>query len=399
MKKLLCAMLSALLLLVPVYVSADTDAVNYEISTEPLLVGTASYSLSTNYEYTVFDFEPDSTGEYTFSISNGKLGIVSNHGMWVVVTPSEETVAETSTVWSCISVGQHIYVAIIADSAEANVTITYKPEEYEETVYLTYENVSAPSKFEFKADSDELLYIDFEDKNVNYAVLGEDGFYHLDSADGPILFVNFDDAIMNLADAVNYGQLKGIVKDGEDEVYYEYNTAFLEYIDCADKDTLLYPLTIDLIVIYKNVGAFHGWYEEDSVWVGGNEGDNWMFACYYDESIVNGEQIKGWIEKNPINDPENDPAKEPNKDSNGASTKDEADPGDDSGNSVLGDINDNGSVDMTDYILAKRAYFGTYQLKMDEFERADVNANNGIDMTDYILIKRVYFGTYSFNNK
>lgn len=61
-----------------------------------------------------------------------------------------------------------------------------------------------------------------------------------------------------------------------------------------------------------------------------------------------------------------------------------------------GDVNNNGSIDMTDYILTKRAYFGTYTLSKDEFRRADVNSNGEIDMTDYVLVKRAYFGTYTF---
>lgn len=63
---------------------------------------------------------------------------------------------------------------------------------------------------------------------------------------------------------------------------------------------------------------------------------------------------------------------------------------------ILGDINRNGEIDMTDYTLAKRAYFGTYNLDDNEFAYADVDIDNNIDMTDYILIKRAYFGTYSF---
>lgn len=62
---------------------------------------------------------------------------------------------------------------------------------------------------------------------------------------------------------------------------------------------------------------------------------------------------------------------------------------------ALGDINANGGIDMTDYILSKRAYFGTYTLSEQEFKRGDINKNNEIDMTDYILIKRAYFGTYT----
>ncbi len=62
---------------------------------------------------------------------------------------------------------------------------------------------------------------------------------------------------------------------------------------------------------------------------------------------------------------------------------------------MYGDVNVNEKIDMTDYILVKRAYFGTYDLDEVQTILADINANNKIDMTDYILLKRVYFGTYT----
>ncbi len=60
-----------------------------------------------------------------------------------------------------------------------------------------------------------------------------------------------------------------------------------------------------------------------------------------------------------------------------------------------GDINANDKIDMTDYILLKRAYFGTYTFTEEQNKIGDINKNNKIDMTDYILLKRVYFGTYT----
>ena len=62
---------------------------------------------------------------------------------------------------------------------------------------------------------------------------------------------------------------------------------------------------------------------------------------------------------------------------------------------VLGDINDNDKIDMTDYILLKRAYFGTFKFNDEQNKAGDINKNNKIDMTDYILLKRVYFGTFT----
>ena len=64
-------------------------------------------------------------------------------------------------------------------------------------------------------------------------------------------------------------------------------------------------------------------------------------------------------------------------------------------NPTKGDVNKNGKIDMTDYILLKRAYFGTYKFTEIQNLAGDINQNNKIDMTDYILLKRVYFGTYT----
>ena len=61
---------------------------------------------------------------------------------------------------------------------------------------------------------------------------------------------------------------------------------------------------------------------------------------------------------------------------------------------MLGDVNDDKSVDSLDYLLVKRACFDTYELSENETLRADVNADGIIDSTDYLLVKRIAFGTY-----
>ena len=63
----------------------------------------------------------------------------------------------------------------------------------------------------------------------------------------------------------------------------------------------------------------------------------------------------------------------------------------------LGDINGNGKIDARDYLLLKRAYFGTYTLTCN-IAVADINGNGKIDARDYLLLKRAYFGTFTFKN-
>ncbi len=64
-------------------------------------------------------------------------------------------------------------------------------------------------------------------------------------------------------------------------------------------------------------------------------------------------------------------------------------------NYISGDVNNDFTVDSLDYLLVKRACFGTYDLTDDEFARADVNADSNMDSTDYLLVKRIAFGTYT----
>ncbi len=61
---------------------------------------------------------------------------------------------------------------------------------------------------------------------------------------------------------------------------------------------------------------------------------------------------------------------------------------------MLGDVNNDGSINQYDYILIKRHYFETRILTSSEMTRADVNRDNNVDQFDYILVARHYFGTY-----
>ncbi len=85
----------------------------------------------------------------------------------------------------------------------------------------------------------------------------------------------------------------------------------------------------------------------------------------------------------------------------GGSTDD--DPEDGSGGNtdsgyLIGDVNLNGKIDARDYLLLKRAFFGTYTLKC-ELAVADVNCNDKLDARDYLLLKRAFFGTYTIKAK
>ncbi len=260
--------------------------VNWELSDLLLAVGTDSYAASNLYPYTVYAFEPSEEGKYTFSSTDSLIGLVSNNGMWITAGTSTEAisngvVAENTFEWTCTSIGQSIWVAALPDTNVATITVDFEEVEIKEIPREYYENTVTPEAFVFEGNAESLLYVDTFDGKKDEAVLGEDGFYHLNSADGPILYANLDDVLMSLVQANGYGQLKQLIKEnGEVVKIIDYTVAMLDYIACMDENTSLYPLTADLIEVFSKAGGSLGWYGEEG-WIGGVDGDEWMFACYY----------------------------------------------------------------------------------------------------------------------
>ncbi len=261
------------------------DEVNYAISDSTLEVGTKEYAVDATYPYTAYAFTPDEKGKYTISTEDGVIGIVSYIDMWVQNTPSADNVNATEVVWECNSVGQGIFVAINTDADTATITVTREELiEKEEVPWIIYENKVTPEPFVLESDFEEMMYVDTFDDVNDQAVLGEDGYYHLNDAYGPILYACLSDSLLSLSDAQKYGQLKEVFVDENGNVtertdFYE---AFEEYFVCADPDTGVYPLTEDLIAMFRRIGAYHGWYGENG-YIGGDLEDAWMFACYYNE--------------------------------------------------------------------------------------------------------------------
>ncbi len=263
----------------------DEDEINYAISDTALQVGTNDYAVDATYPYTVYAFSPEETGKYTISVDGTVLGIVSYTDMWVQNTPSEDNVNADSAVWECSAVGQSIYVAVKAEAETATITVTREDLAVKEEVpWIIYENVVTPEEFVLESNFDDMMYVETFDDVVDEAVLGEDGFYHLNDAYGPILYACLSDPLMNLSDAWGYGQLKEIILDDEGNIVErtDFYYAFEEYFNCADAETGVYPLTVDLIEMFTRIGAYHNWYGEDG-FIGGDVEDAWMFACYYNE--------------------------------------------------------------------------------------------------------------------
>lgn len=284
-KKIIALLVALVVLTVPMVASA---AEYDENSQTELSIGSKKYTVSSKYNYTIFSFSPSEAAEYTFTAEGKLMGIVSYNGMWVTFEPDDTTITEETVVWNCTDVGQTIWIGI-KTAKKTSVTVEVKKtvkEKEEEIPWTDYQNVHTPIPFTFEGDAEALEYVDTFDSVDDSPFLGEDGYYHFGSETGPILYVDLDDSMMNLLEAQSYGQLRYIGYDGEKIVTkIDFYNAFDAYMNAADKQTMLYPLTEDLIQLYKLVGQFRGWYGEEG-WVGGVDEDYWMFACYYDASLL-----------------------------------------------------------------------------------------------------------------
>ncbi len=317
------------------------------------LGGYANYAMNPDVVYSIFSFEPDEIGDYTFDFDNGAMAaIVSYNGMWVTVEPSAEVVNASTIEWECNSVGQTVWFAVYCEDESVSVNVSKEDIVIVEIPEIDYENVVTPEDFVYNGDTSNFDYVETFDDIVDSAVLGDDGYYHLNSADGPVLFVCLNDDIMSLVDANSYGQLTYVEYDEDGNVVSKtnYAAAFDAYAACAYTDDArysYYPLTVDLMVMFQNVGANNGWYGENG-FVGGDLEDAWMFACYYDEEVTT-------IEPAPEYDPNGD-----------------------------------GEFNMFDYVFVKATVLSN-DASEEDIAAADVNGDGKLNMFDYIAVKSAYF--------
>ena len=58
------------------------------------------------------------------------------------------------------------------------------------------------------------------------------------------------------------------------------------------------------------------------------------------------------------------------------------------GNVKRGDLNGDGKISVTDYLLIKRVILGTLRFQGEYLKAADVDADGVLSATDYILVKK-----------
>lgn len=163
-----------------------------------------------------------------------------------------------------------------------------------------YEAKTPPKPYKY-TQGKKLTYVDVTGKTSNYAiVMGSDGYYHLNSATGPLLYVNLGPnapyvSMYNMLGYQGYGgtSLNAVFYDANGSVVRkeDYTACMCSYVESIDAAQGVYPLTEDLVYMLRNGGDFKGWWDPDSgnyIFKDANgnpktinEELGWMFAVCY----------------------------------------------------------------------------------------------------------------------
>ncbi len=281
-----------------------------------------TYVELTKGERNYFLFTPTEAGTYEFSIADGADATIGYYGAPHFI--QSDSVAEVVDGKFSVSIkkdmigtnGTGTTVLVLGIDGNVNNCVLgiertgdpqYDIEDEPWIIYqssLVLEEFSLPAgttlvDFDITADSYNLVYNEF------------DGYYHLNSEDGPLVYVYLTEDPAYLPCFKNILDRSGVVKyffdeDGNFVKKESYSELLLQYIEVADEETGVYPLTEDLKYMIQQRGNYVGWWDKESPDfifkdATGNpvEGLNpdiaWLFMCCYEEQNSSTEGMFSWI--------------------------------------------------------------------------------------------------------
>ena len=265
MKKPLCFLLTLLLLCAcaPLVFAAD-----YTISSTALKLGTNTVTADASTT-TLYVFQPVEAGAHEVSVKEASATLSRWNGTKFYVLGLAETAENGVLTITCSSAGQSFLVGV-AGVNSAVVTIKevegYTPPEA--VVYQEYVNVHTPVS-DFAMPDEELTRVDIMKPQT--VVADADGIYHLNSVDGPILYVNMCAATYADLYACYYPTggtgalyMRGTYEDATGKTCgYEFLEAMRPYADALDGDGYYY-LTVDLALYIQTYGKNQGWFSKSA---------------------------------------------------------------------------------------------------------------------------------------
>lgn len=232
-------------------------------------------------ERNYFLYTPTQAGSYSFS-SDAAGAAIGYYGAPHFV--QENTAAEVVDNAFSISIRASMIgsgntgstVIVIGIDADANtdscnLTIqrTGEPEwSVEDEPWTVYEPTAQLAAYALSAGSSTVDFDLTASTDTYNLVLGADGYYHLNAENGPLVLVYLTKDPKYLPCFKNILDRSGVNKYFYDEngtfVKKEtYDQCLLTYIEYADEESGLYPLTEDLKYIIQQRGEYSGWWDID----------------------------------------------------------------------------------------------------------------------------------------
>lgn len=259
-----------------------------------------------------FLFVPTQAGTYEFSVDSDSKTEIGCYGAphFVQSTSTEEVVDGkfTSSVSESMigtgNTGTTVLVIGIDSDADTNAVLCInRIGDAEKTLadeeWTIYKKTVELSQYTLPAGK-SLVDFDITSTTDYKLVLNEnDGFYHLNSANGPlvVVYLTEDPTVPYLPCFKNVLDRSGVSKyvfdeNGEFVEKVSYSECLLEYIEYADEATGVYPLTEDLKTIIIERGKYVGWWDSESPsFIFNDAGGNpiaglntenaWLFMCAY----------------------------------------------------------------------------------------------------------------------
>jgi len=248
-----------------------------------------------------FLFTPTKAGMYKIELSNPAALISYWGGSTSYVNNATYDVTHTNTSIT-INVAEKgpTLVFGIKDVSDCIVTVTRTGNAIVEMAWTDYEGTDTIKPYTFGGGT--LTYVDITksgDNPYNLVYNSTDGYYHVGSANGPVMLVQLGAGAPHIAlsDVIGYTGHGGsnfgryfYDKNGNLTKKENYTSLLWEYMENMDETKGLYPLTKDLEYILKNGGEHRGW------WATSGYGNTiysavpklnskiaWMWACCYVE--------------------------------------------------------------------------------------------------------------------
>ena len=261
----------------------EIPPVEIDKSEVDLVLGDNVVDLLDNTTVSLYQFVPAEPGIYTITAAGAEIATYG-FAAWNLIAQGENGVVEHTAT----AAEQTILIGLTADTASVTVTVE-KTGEYilpDVIEYVDYTPVNdLVADFE---DPTDLVNIDInKEQNV---VLGSDGYYHLGTAAGPVVYVNLNNDQFTLAILFSAGApitMRGIYVDDEgQEHYYDFMNMITQLYYEYSREYDYHPLNKDLMVFLKAYGKSQGWYNvETSAFETIQSGEfveesAWLASCY-----------------------------------------------------------------------------------------------------------------------